>query len=249
MPTYVTSYELPKRAEIEASAQNFYQLLNSPGYRLGEQRASLRIEPSPNSTESVANLSKILLKPVAKQLGNKRLLIVSDGTLQYIPFAALPIPGTSGEKVEPLLIKHEIVNLPSATTLAVIRKDTNGRKPAPKMIAVLADPVFSSDDERFKTLAGAGAPTQSANGRAALDDVDSLTLARSARESGVTFQRLPFTRTEGARILSLVPTAKSQSAFNFAANRAIAFSPSYQRQKVSLLSILLPTVPLPPTQP
>jgi hypothetical protein len=34
----------------------------------------------------------MLLAPVANQLGNKRLLIVGDGILQSIPFAALPIP-------------------------------------------------------------------------------------------------------------------------------------------------------------
>jgi hypothetical protein len=35
----------------------------------------------------------MLLAPVANQLGNKRLLIVGDGVLQYVRFAALRIPG------------------------------------------------------------------------------------------------------------------------------------------------------------
>lgn len=225
--TGITSYELPKRAEIEAAAQKFYRLLNSPGYRLGQQRS---IVPHPDRTEPVANLSKILLEPVAKQLGNKRLIIVGDGALQYIPFAALPMPGTSGAEVVPLLIKHEIVNLPSASTLAVIRNNTNGRKPAPKTIAILADPVFSSDDERFKTLGR----TQSLPPlrREAPDDVDSLALARTARESGVTFKRLPYTRTEGDRILALVPNAQSQSAFDFAANRAMATSTTLSQYQI-----------------
>ena len=39
-------------------------------------------------------LSQTLLAPVAAQLGNKRLVIVADGALQYIPFAMLPEPGS-----------------------------------------------------------------------------------------------------------------------------------------------------------
>ena len=34
----------------------------------------------------------MLLGPVAAELGKKRLLVVSDGALQYVPFAALPTP-------------------------------------------------------------------------------------------------------------------------------------------------------------
>jgi hypothetical protein len=35
----------------------------------------------------VAELSRMLLGPVASQLGKKRLVIVADGALQYIPLA------------------------------------------------------------------------------------------------------------------------------------------------------------------
>jgi CHAT domain-containing protein len=74
--TGITSYELPKRADIEAAAKEFYNQLKS----------------ETGSLESGMKLSQMLLSPVANQLSNKRLLIVSDGALQSIPFAALPIP-------------------------------------------------------------------------------------------------------------------------------------------------------------
>jgi len=38
----------------------------------------------------------MLLAPVATQLGNKRLVVVADGALQYIPFAMLPEPTVFG---------------------------------------------------------------------------------------------------------------------------------------------------------
>jgi CHAT domain-containing protein len=124
----------------------------------------------------------------------------------------------------PLIVQHEIVNSPSASTIAIIRQDTKGRQLAPKRIAVIADPVFSANDERLKTSVS----RQSANP----NDVDSLALTRSAREASVTFQRLPFTRTEGSRILSLIPNTQSESAFDFTANRATATSPQLSQYQI-----------------
>ncbi len=163
---------------------------------------------------------------VARQLGQKRLLIVSDGALQYLPFAALPAPDTIGKNNPPvpLLVRHEIVNLPSASTLTIIRQDLNGRKPASKRLAVIANPVFSANDERVKTEVSP-LPTNP-------NDLDNLALTRSTLEVGISFQRLPFTRKEGDRILSLIPAPQSQSAFDFAANRATATSQELSQYQI-----------------
>jgi CHAT domain-containing protein len=176
----------------------------------------------------------MLLQPVAEQLGNKRLLVVSDGVLQYIPFAALPMPGTSNH--EPLLVKHEIVNSPSASSLAVLRKDLNERKtpskaiapsaPA-KLIAVFADPVFTSDDERLQ-----GREEQAPHVPLDKSNVSDRALARAARETDVTFNRLPFTRTEAEQILALVPATSRLQAVDFAANRATATSPELSQYRI-----------------
>src|SRR5206468_11512604 len=67
----------------------------------------------------------------------------------YLPFAALPVPlaaSTAGPR--PLIAKHEIVSLPSASTLSILRHELNGRASAAKTLAVVADPVFEPDDER-----------------------------------------------------------------------------------------------------
>ena len=216
--TNITSYELPKRAEIEATAKQFYQSLKKPrrisvGSAFGE----------PKDVEVATKLSQMLLQPVTKELGNKRLLIVSDGALQYLPFGALLKPNNQTRKTQPtpLLVEHEIVNLPSVSTLAVLRKEVNNRQPAPKAIAILADPVFSSDDPRLKS------PQQ-------LDkrNLNDLDLSRAARDIGVSFERLPFTRTEADRILGLVPDALRKEAFDFGANRAIATSPELSQYRI-----------------
>jgi tetratricopeptide (TPR) repeat protein len=129
--TSISSYELPKRADIEKAAQSFYQ---QTGKQKAPEQRGLGAVPREDSLEVTTQLSQMLLSPVAGQLANKRLLIVGDGVLQYLSFAALPTPDSLGKDKTPvpLIVNHEIVNLPSASTVAIIRQDTNGRKLAAK---------------------------------------------------------------------------------------------------------------------
>ena len=73
----------------------------------------------------------MLLGPAASRIGNKRLLIVAEGVLQYLPFGALPEPARQ-PKSTPLMVSHEIVTAPSASVVAVLRQETARRKPARK---------------------------------------------------------------------------------------------------------------------
>src|SRR5262249_50639358 len=123
-------------------------------------------------------LSRTLLSPGAAELGDKRLVIVADGALQYLPFAMLPEPttgirgdGETGRGISnrpvaqspsrpvaftPLVVNHEVISLPSASSLAALRQELDGRKPAPNNVAMIADPVFAAGDERVKTLGPGG---------------------------------------------------------------------------------------------
>src|SRR5262249_17904557 len=120
-PTTINSYKLPKRDEIEATAERVYELSSkAPGK--GSQTAgpegSVSKEAGEQYLAEAASLSRTLLGPVASQLGKQRLLIVADGMLHYVPFEALPDPNSLKEddgRWQPLLVEHEIVNLPSAS--------------------------------------------------------------------------------------------------------------------------------------
>jgi CHAT domain-containing protein len=190
----------------------------------------------------------MVLKPVTGQLNRKRLLIVSDGALQYIPFAALPLPGAEGREDQenlrpnistslrssvstslrpfvPLIAEHEVVSLPSASALAVLRRELAGRQPAPKRVAVLADPVFDRNDERLNASFVKADPTT----RAAEMEIES-DLVRSADDLGLASQafhltRLPFTRKEAQAILSLAPERARLAALDFAASLGTVFKP------------------------
>jgi CHAT domain-containing protein/tetratricopeptide (TPR) repeat protein len=164
--TGMTSHALPKRAEIEKAARHLHELLTAPQPKPGETARQYQARVSEADAQywpQAAALSQIVLGPVADQLGDKRLLIVAEGALQYLPFGALPVPtggrgdaetrreagNARSESVLPLIGEHEIVNLPSASVLAVLRHETGGRKAASKAVAVIADPVFEADDPRL----------------------------------------------------------------------------------------------------
>lgn len=208
----ITSYELPKRTDIEAAVQQFRQVLISP--------------ISKTKPAAAANtLSQLILAPAAQQLGQKRLLVVADGALQYVPFAALntPTPQNSSN-YQPLALNHEIITLPSASTVAVLRQEITGRKTAPKALAVIADPIFSPNDERVK---GRTSSPQNSS-----QNLDLQQLDRSARVANISFERLPFTRQEAETILTLVPTKERKQAFDFAANRAAATNAELSQYRI-----------------
>jgi CHAT domain-containing protein/tetratricopeptide (TPR) repeat protein len=218
----VESFELPKRAVIEDLSRQAYKGLAS-----GETGAQLRARlarPAAKTPAWATALSRILLGPVASRLGRKRLVIVADGALQYIPFAALPAPDRTYKsyKSYPLIANHEIISLPSASSLAELRREFAGRVPAPNVVAVIADPVFDEADERIKRKAEtiATLKSQQAPRSAAESEV-----VRSALEVGVTdeqqrLQRLVFSRREADEIMTLA--GGGFKALDFAASRETA---------------------------
>ena len=243
-----TSYRLPKRSEIEATARRVRELLTAPQPQPGDTEAKYQArvkEAREGYWAQAAELSRMLLGSVASQLGRKRLAIVADGALQYIPFAALPAPSpgndggrNSGAEPQPLFVEHEIVSLPSASTLATLRRETAGRKPAEKSLAVLADPVFTDDDTRVSRDVGKAGPkekTKSADSDKT--DIGFLQMTRSGRETGVIgaeggFGRLLSTRREAAAISALVPERERMQALDFEASRATALRPELGEYRI-----------------
>jgi CHAT domain-containing protein/tetratricopeptide (TPR) repeat protein len=246
--TSITSHQLPKRAEIEAATRRVRELLTAPQPQPGDTEAKYqaRVKESEESYwAQAAELSRMLLGPVASQLGKNRLAIVSDGALQYIPFAALPAPPpendngrNSAAEHQPLFVEHEIVSLPSASTLATLRRETAGRKPAEKSLAVLADPVFTDDDTRVRRDVGkAGAKEKTRFDNSDETDIGFQRMTRSGRETGVVgaeagFGRLINTRREATAISALVPERERMQALDFEASRTTALRPELGEYRI-----------------
>jgi CHAT domain-containing protein/tetratricopeptide (TPR) repeat protein len=232
------SFVLPPRAEIEKAAQRYYELLTARAQRVKfetPEEKGERVEKADAELPKVAaDLSRVLLGPAAKQLGSKRLLVVGDGILHLVPFAALPDPTDS---TRPLVFRHEIVNAPSASALAELRREQQGRRGATRTIAVLADPVFEKQDERVKAImsgkAVASLPKSERGRPHSPTEISSNTstdeLTRAVAEAGVAGEgsaipRLPFTRQEANAIAALIPPRQREEALDFDASRATATS-------------------------
>src|SRR5262249_55029655 len=124
------------------------------------------------------------------------------------PFAALPDPTNPAD---PLVVRHEVVHLPSASSVAALRSAWNGRPAAPGALAVFADPVFDRDDPRVS----AGSPSSG-----------------KPPAAGQRVSRLRFSRQEAESILALVPPADRLGALDFAASRATALSGVLERYRI-----------------
>jgi CHAT domain-containing protein len=233
-PRSVDAYELPPRAEIETATRRVYELLTA--------RPKRGTPPDPQLITQAQALSRMLLGPVASRLGSKRLVIVAPGTLSYLPFAALPMP--AGEKrqagnYQPLVTRHEIVNLPSASVLSVIRREMAGRKPATQSIAVLADPVFEASDPRLASAKNnnASAETQDAPSQPSGVNAEGVELTRAIRTMNFAnartgFTRLVFSRQEAESIFALVSGEKGLKATDFHASRALVLSGQLSQYRI-----------------
>lgn len=256
--TSLTVYDLPPRKVVEKAARNVYELLTARSQFVAKESVARRrarlAKANADYPAAASELSQMILGPVATLLEKKRLLIVSDGALQYLPFAVLPTPrlpgspaltaspGAKDENLSALVIDHEIVNLPSASTLAELRRTRLNRAEPPKTVAVFADPVFDFHDERV--------PPPERNARhgvlktiASQSQAEELSLpeqrmARSARDVGlakngeVYLSRLLWSEREAAAILNITPAGKGMKALGFKASLATALNRSLAQYRV-----------------
>ncbi len=274
-PNSLDTYELPKKSEIEKASINLFCLISQnsskPPSATGKENPCQDTKNIKTQRIDLAaeELSKLVLAPVKNKLAKKRLVVVADGALQYIPFAALadlthasslksgnpptrlaPQPTSQRGKEEknqldnkpkdnrgidvtpaipasgknfnyqPLIVNHEIVNLPSASTIAIQRQELANRSSTnKKTLAILADPVYNADDAKIRLQNARNKETKPKP-----SDSLGIELERSAlKRSADTFNRqgwgrLPGTRTEAETILKLVPKENSLEVFDFEAN-------------------------------
>ena len=226
----LSTHELPSRKEIEDSARNLYSKIVAHQMVLGEsvQQFSERKEKASQSMSAdTAELSRLILGPLAGQLGDKRLLIISDGALQYIPFTALDDPDSDRNSPEPLVRRHEIVIEPSASTLAVLLQEAKQRTAASNSVAILADPVFEVDDPRVTRASHESTP----------ESAESLRVKQALRDvgisaDGVQIPRLLASSEEAEAIMDSAPWGTGLKAVGFGANRQRVLGPELANYRV-----------------
>jgi CHAT domain-containing protein/tetratricopeptide (TPR) repeat protein len=218
------SYELPDRKTIEDAAREFYKLITAPQETNGPIDSDYRTNADAADktySEKAMKLSRMLLGPVADQLWNRRLVVVTEGALQYIPLEALPVPvaQTAGQdgvwlSASKFLIEdHEVVALPSVSALIAIRSARNRTSSPSKLLAVIADPVFSDRDERVQRKP----VSQGIAGAATREDSE-------PRMRGGVLARLTYASEEADSISATAPWGTTLVAKGFDANRDLVMS-------------------------
>ena len=225
----VSLFKLPPRSNLDKLATDFRAQLIPPklqrrliGIDVAEEQRGLGLAtgPSENLTAFAAAsnaLYKAAVEPAVSLVGDKRLLFVADGALNYVPFEAL-VKNTEGADYASLnyLIKtNEIVYAPSASVVAAIRQQ-RGSSPtvregssSSKRILVVADPIFSAEDPRVK-FGGLQVSGDSRGLGLGLESAISDVTDSPAPAGGLRLARLVGTRTEAEEIAKIAKAGGGQ---------------------------------------
>lgn len=199
----VDVHVLPGRSAIDALVRRAHERIADRSRSDAGESASARaarISASDDELRAIlAGLHDLLIEPARASLKDRRLLIVPDGPLHFVPFAALV--GADGT---PLVASHEIAVVPSATVLSVLRRES--RETPEGVVAVIADPVFRRDDPRLRRRG-----------------TEVATLARQPLTRGAErfapLPRLRFSRREAEVVDALVREGEKMIALDFDAQR------------------------------
>ncbi len=224
----VNLFKLPGRVSIERLAMDLRaQLIPSKlqrrivGIDVAEANRGLGVasaapeDVAPFVTASNA-LYKVVLEPAAATIGEKRLMVVADGALNYIPFEVLLKSADSGDfsTLGYLIKTNEVVYAPSASVVGAIKQQRT--KSDSRAMLIIADPVFNSNDARARKTTGAPAVDAEVRGlgiQGALEDVAGSTAPTTpnAQMEGLPLARLNGTRTEAEQISKLAKASGGQA--------------------------------------
>lgn len=192
----VTSHELPSREAISNKVQSLYNLLKEPG------------NSDKNKLDQAAReLAEMILFPVAAELNKKQILVAADDALNYIPFQVLP---AGPDNPEPMVNRHTIINVPSASILGELRKEAGRRGVRAKALAVFGNPIFAPRNEQVAGTQKSADELKHAERNIELDpDTGDLS----------SFDRLFYSEREIANLRDVATEAQTFAASDYDATR------------------------------
>src|SRR5687767_6591597 len=223
----VSLFKLPARATVERLATDLRaQLIPSKlqrrivGIDVVDANRGLGVAASvPEEAAAFVAASnalyKAVLEPAAGMIGEKRLMVVADGALNYVPFEVLLKTPDSGDfaSLGYLIKTNEIVYAPSASVVGAIKQQRANT--TSRALLVIADPVFNSNDARAKkgtaTATTTDADVRGLSIQGAVEDVAGSTPAPAAAMEGLPLARLNGTRLEAEQISKLAKASGGQA--------------------------------------
>ncbi|MCM3870684.1 MAG: CHAT domain-containing protein, partial [Pyrinomonadaceae bacterium] len=152
-------------------------------------------------------LYKVALAPAASMIGNRRLVIVADGALNFVPFEALVTTDRGGDysSLDYLIKTNKVGYAPSASVIAAVRDQ---KRAVGRNILLVADPVFSANDPRLQ----AGLTSNRAEVTRGLGLDSAVTDVNGPPQSSgpLTLPRLAGTRIEAEQIGRLAKASGAQ---------------------------------------
>ncbi|HXY96817.1 MAG TPA: CHAT domain-containing tetratricopeptide repeat protein [Steroidobacteraceae bacterium] len=146
--------------------------------------------PAEARLENGGALHQLILEPLEPWLNEVRQwLIIPDGALDYVPFAALRPAAAKAPAY--VVMQHDVAFVPAAWML-----DTRPNRPAPadrRALLLVADPVYQADDPRLAAL------------RAVPASVAGAVRGTPDAAAHADLLRLPFTQREAAAIAAEFP--------------------------------------------
>jgi CHAT domain-containing protein/tetratricopeptide (TPR) repeat protein len=231
--TGISVFKLPAKSQFTELATGFRDQMVPPNLvrgivstNAGDQRGVGLSQAPPADVAEFATASnalyKLAIEPAAGLIGDKRLLIVADGALNYVPFEAFvkTKSGADYASLDYLIKSNEIAYAPSASVIAAIRGSSPTATGGANTILIVADPVFNSDDPRLKGVRVAAGSSEERGLGLALNSAVSDVTGTESTGGGLRLARLPGTRAEAEAIGAIARAggAKSESWIDLAAN-------------------------------
>jgi CHAT domain-containing protein/tetratricopeptide (TPR) repeat protein len=146
-PTVLKHFSLPAERVLQTSTRSLYASVTARNQVLAgeslEARQRRLAEVDRTSELEAAALGRLLLPRGLSLPRNAPLLIVTDGALGYVPFAALPFAANRF-----LAQSHCIVEMPSASIVARVRTEARA---IGKRALIIGDPVYDTADPRVES--------------------------------------------------------------------------------------------------
>jgi CHAT domain-containing protein/Tfp pilus assembly protein PilF len=140
-PREIRIFRLPARAAVESQVSKAVSLFDS----IVERRRSPALQA--RFRESMKKVSNTLFGLLAGSTLPRQIIIVPDGVLNRLSFAALTLPSES----QPIGLARDLIQIPAAAFLGA-GKSPRPLSGFPKALLAVADPVFSRNDPRVRPV-------------------------------------------------------------------------------------------------